>query len=170
MVGASERARLGSERRRRLPRCSKRTCSGASGSPLRRRGRVVTPGDDKPNRIREITPDGVWVETERSRAAGRPPQLVEAWRVQVAWDWLQAHGSLTNRHLVATDGLNVKRSSFVCALLAVFPEAQVRSRRPIELVLLRKRPPAPRSLSPKARDSARPGAARNRPPRVVPPA
>jgi hypothetical protein len=31
--------------------------------------RIVTLGDAKPNWIHEITPDGVWVETERSRAA-----------------------------------------------------------------------------------------------------
>jgi hypothetical protein len=33
--------------------------------------------------------------------------------IQVAWDWLQAHRTLTNRHLIATDGLNVKRSAEV---------------------------------------------------------
>ncbi len=85
--------------------------------------------------VGDITPDGVWVETERSRAAGRPAQLVEAWMIQVAWDWLAAHGTLTNRHLLATDGLNVKRSSFVCALLACLLEVEVRGRRPIELAL-----------------------------------
>jgi hypothetical protein len=99
-------------------------------------GQIATLGDDpRPNWIREITPDGVWVETERSRAMGRPAQLVDAWMIQVAWDWLVAHGSLTNRHLLATDGLNVKRSSFVCALLTMLPEVEPRSRRPIELVL-----------------------------------
>ena len=36
---------------------------------------------------------------------------------------------------IATDGLNVKRLSFVCALLAMLPEVELRSRRPIELVL-----------------------------------
>ena len=35
-------------------------------------------GDPRPNWVREITPDGVWVETERSCAMGRPAQLVEA--------------------------------------------------------------------------------------------
>jgi hypothetical protein len=48
---------------------------------------VVTLGDRRPNWVREVTPDGAWVETLRSRAAGRPPQLVEAWMIQVAWDW-----------------------------------------------------------------------------------
>jgi hypothetical protein len=97
---------------------------------------IATLGDDlRPNWIRDITPDGVWVETERSRSAGRPAQLVEAWMIQVAWDWLQAHGTLTNRHLLATDGLNVKRSGFVCALLARLAEVRVRRRRPIALAV-----------------------------------
>jgi hypothetical protein len=43
--------------------------------------------------------------------------------------------TLTNRYLLADDGLNVKRSSFVCALLATLPDATVTSRRPIELWL-----------------------------------
>jgi hypothetical protein len=56
--------------------------------------------------------------------------------IQIAWDWLQAHGALTARFLVATDGLNVKRSSFVCALLARLPEVAFVSTRPrIELAL-----------------------------------
>jgi hypothetical protein len=72
---------------------------------------LPTLGDRKPNWIQEITSDGVWVETLRSRAAARPPQLVDAWMIQVAWDYLNAHGSLTNRHLLDKNGLNVKRSS-----------------------------------------------------------
>lgn len=48
------------------------------------RERIATLGDARPNWVRDITPDGVWVETERSRAAGRPAQLVEAWMIQVA--------------------------------------------------------------------------------------
>jgi hypothetical protein len=95
--------------------------------------RVTTLSDGKPNVVYEITPDGVWVETLKSSAEGRPPQLVPAWMIQVAWDWLQSRGTLTNRHLLATDGLNVKRSSFVCALLARLPEVEVVSTRPIEL-------------------------------------
>jgi hypothetical protein len=38
---------------------------------------------------------------------------VEAAMIQVARDRLQAHRTLTNRHLIATDGLNVKRSAGV---------------------------------------------------------
>jgi hypothetical protein len=96
---------------------------------------VLTLGDRRPNWVREVTPDGVWVETRRSRAAGRPLQLVEAWMIQSAWDYLQARGVLTNRFLLSTDGLNVKRSSFVCALLAQLPGVSVESTRPITLAL-----------------------------------
>lgn len=96
---------------------------------------VLTLSDCKSNIVHEVTPDGVWVETVKSRGQGRPPQLVEAWMIQIAWDWLQAHGSLTAKFLVATDGLNVKRSSFVCALLARLPQVEIASRRPIELRL-----------------------------------
>jgi hypothetical protein len=102
-----------------------------SGNP-----EVLTLGTrPQPNWVREITPDGVWVETKRSRAAGRPAQLVEAWMIQSAWEYLQAHGTLTNRFLLSSDGLNVKRSSFVCALLARLPDVSVRSTRPITLAL-----------------------------------
>ena len=96
---------------------------------------VVTLAESKPNTIVEITPDGVWVETERTRAAGRPAQLVDAWMITIAWEWLVAHGSITNTWLVADEGLNVKRSSFVCALLARFPDVRVKSTRPITLEL-----------------------------------
>jgi hypothetical protein len=96
---------------------------------------VRTLSDGRPNWIRDITPDGVWVESLRSRELGRPPQLVEAWMIQVAWEWLVARGRLTNRFLLDTDGLNVKRSSFVCALLSRLPGVRVISTRPIELSL-----------------------------------
>ncbi len=96
---------------------------------------IVTLSDGRCNRVTEITPDGVWVETERSLRLGRPPQVVEAWMIQSAWDYLKAHGTLSNRFLLSGDGLNVKRSSFVCALLARLPDVEVRSIRPIVLAL-----------------------------------
>ena len=97
---------------------------------------IRTLRDGRPNWVREVTPDGVWVETLRSGRLGRPPQHVEAWMIQIAWDYLAAHGTLTNRFLLAKDGLNVKRSSFVCALLARLPGVRVVSRRPpIELAV-----------------------------------
>lgn len=96
---------------------------------------IPTISDGRPNWVQEVTPDGVWVETERSRQLGRPAQLVPAWMIQIAWEYLASHGTLTNRYLLADDGLNVKRSSFVCALLATLPDVTVTSRRPIELRL-----------------------------------
>jgi hypothetical protein len=53
---------------------------------------VPTLADGHPNHVREITPDGIWVETERSRRLGRPPQLVPARMIQIAWEYLSAHG------------------------------------------------------------------------------
>ena len=97
------------------------------------RAELLTLADGKSNHVREVTRDGVWVETGRSHALGRPAQLVEAWMIQIAWDYLRAHGTLTNRYLQASDGLNVKRSSFVCALLAGLPGVEVVACSPITL-------------------------------------
>ena len=96
---------------------------------------VPTISDGRPNWVRDVTSDGVWVETERSRQLGRPAQFVPAWMIQIAWEYLTSQGRLTNRYLLADDGLNVKRSSFVCALLATLPGVTVTARRPIELRL-----------------------------------
>ena len=96
---------------------------------------VLTLGDGKPNWVREITPEGLWVETRRSHAAGRPPQLVEAWMIQSVWDYVQAHGALTSRFLLGTGGLNVKRSSFVSALLARLLGVRGEQTRPNTLAL-----------------------------------
>lgn len=75
------------------------------------------------NVVVEATPVGVWVETEKSRREGQPAQPVPAWMIQFAWDYLLQHGELTNKEL--RDGpLSVKRSSFVCALLARLPGVQ----------------------------------------------
>jgi hypothetical protein len=57
----------------------------------------------RPNWIREVTPDAVWVETSASRAKGTAPRHVEAWMIQIAWDWLDAHGRLTAKYLQAND-------------------------------------------------------------------
>ena len=56
-----------------------------------------------------------------------------AWMLHTAWEHLKATGSLTNRYLLAPDGLNVMRSSTVCALLARLPGVEVVATRPIEL-------------------------------------
>ena len=75
----------------------------------------------KPNHVTEITPTGLYIETEASRAKGNQAQLVEAWMFTLAYEYLRTHRWLTNRYLLATDGLNVKRSSAVCAILATLP-------------------------------------------------
>ena len=45
--------------------------------------RVPTLADRQPNTVREVTRDGVWVETRKTLAQGRPPQLVPAWMIQI---------------------------------------------------------------------------------------
>lgn len=71
---------------------------------------------------------GVWVETERSRARASGPQLVPAWMIVVAWEQLCKNGTLS--HIELLDYLKVKRSAFVCALLAQFPDVVVVQDRP----------------------------------------
>lgn len=100
----------------------------------------VRPGDvlttlsgGKPNRVTEVTRAGLWVETERSRAARSGPQHVEPWMIDVAWAALVTDGELTNQRLL--EDLRVHRSSFVCALLARLPGVRIARRRPIHLVL-----------------------------------
>ena len=119
-----------------VPEVLDETLLAAIRQALATRPVVPTLTDGRPNCVREITPDGVWVETQRSRRLGRPAQRVPAWMIQVAWEWLTTHGTLSNQYLLSDDGLNVKRSSFVCALLAGLPSVRVVSRRPIELALV----------------------------------
>lgn len=75
----------------------------------------------RPNRVVDLAIGGLWIETDSSAKKGNPAQLVPAWMIQLAWDHLQLHGELTNRFLLDEDGLNVKRSSAVCAVLARLP-------------------------------------------------
>ena len=104
-------------------------------SKVVRSGDVIpTLGSGAPNRIVEMTTAGIWVETQRSAERGRS-QLVEPRMVQVAWDWLLAHGTLTNTTLL--NELRVHRSSFVCALLAQLPGVTVVTSRPIKLAINR---------------------------------
>lgn len=94
---------------------------------------VTTLGVGRPNWIVGIEAGGVHVETDRTRSSGTGPQHVPAWMIVVAWERLTSRGRLTNAELLATNDLNVKRSSFVCATLAWLPGVQVASRRPIVL-------------------------------------
>ena len=98
------------------------------GSEIRTLGRAP-----RLNRVDRIDAAGVWIETERSSERGTGPRLVNAWMLRLAWDYLMFHGRLSNRYLLADDGLNVKRSSAVCALLAQLPEVEVVLSSPIEL-------------------------------------
>lgn len=87
-------------------------------------GQVIkTLGKARPNRIVSIDRDGLRVETDRSIREGEGPQLVPAWMVNAAWQHLSKHGRLSQSELL--DDLNVKRSAFVCALLAHFPGVEV---------------------------------------------
>jgi hypothetical protein len=94
---------------------------------------ITTLSNGKPNWIDSVTKEGVWLETEASRAKGTGPQLVPAWMLNTAWHHLRTHGALENQFLLSSEGLNVKRSSAVCALLARLPWVEVTSTRPIVL-------------------------------------
>jgi HKD family nuclease len=93
---------------------------------------IATLGQGASNRVAEMTPAGIWVETARSAQRGGPA-LVEPRMVQLAWDWLVARGTVTNKTLL--NDLRVHRSSFVCALLALLPGVRVLANRPITLAI-----------------------------------
>lgn len=98
------------------------------GDLIRREGnRFMTLGPDpRPNAVRELTPTGIYVDTNATRKKRTPPQLIPAWMFTLAWDYLRSHGSLSNAYLVASDGLNVKRSSAICAILSRLPGVRLR--------------------------------------------
>ena len=83
-----------------------------------------------PNRVVEVTPSHLLVETERSRAEGGGPAEIPAWMLNIAWDFLCTHGTLSNAILL--NDLRVHRSSAVCAILARVPGVSHR-RSPIVL-------------------------------------
>jgi hypothetical protein len=101
---------------------------------------AIKPGDEistlsikRLNRIAAIERIGVWVETKRSDERGAGPQLVPAWMIITGWNQLRKTGALSQNELL--NELNVKRSAFVCALLATFSGVIVRSTRPTVLEL-----------------------------------
>lgn len=98
-------------------------------------GEVATLGIARPNWIAGIDRDGVLVETTRSRKMGRGPQLVPAWMINTAWRQLRRDGHVTHEQLL--NEFNVKRSAFVCALVALFDGVEVESDKPITLRLNR---------------------------------
>lgn len=102
---------------------------------------AVQPGDElltlsskRPNVIAAVDREGVWVETLRSQSRGSGPQLVPAWMIIKAWEHLRKTRTLSHTELL--EDLNVKRSAFVIALLAQFPEVVVRSTEPIVIELI----------------------------------
>lgn len=92
---------------------------------------ILTLSSKKLNRIIAVDRDGVLVETERSLSRGSGPQRVPAWMIATAWERLRDKGELSQQELL--NELNVKRSAFVCALLARFPEVVIQSTRPTTL-------------------------------------
>lgn len=94
---------------------------------------ILTLSIKKLNRIIAVDRAGVLVETERSLSRGTGPQLVPAWMIAAAWERLRDKGELSQQELL--NELNVKRSAFVCALVAKFPEVRIRSTRPTVLEL-----------------------------------
>ena len=94
---------------------------------------VTTLGLARPNWIISVDRNGVRVETERSKEKGSGPQLVPAWMIETAWEHLRLHGRLSQKELLGP--LNVKRSAFVCALVARFPDVDIESDRPVVLRL-----------------------------------
>lgn len=102
---------------------------------------VIAPGEEietlahkQINRIAGLDRTGVYVLTARSKERGTGPQHVPAWMIATAWDHLRRTGKLSQVTLL--NDLNVKRSAFVCALLALFPDVVVESSRPVVLQLI----------------------------------
>ncbi len=85
----------------------------------------------RPNKVVEVTPSEVWIETERTLRERAGPQPVPAWMLNLAWEYLRTRGELTNATLL--NQLRVHRSSAVCALLARVPGVQVTKGRQIAL-------------------------------------
>ena len=96
---------------------------------------ITTLANSKPNFIAGISKEGVLIETQRSRQMGLPAQLVPAWMLEAAWRHLRRHRLLKQTELLAGDGLKVKRSAAVMALLARLPGIEVASVRPNALRL-----------------------------------
>jgi len=95
---------------------------------------IMTLTSKRLNRITSVDRAGILVETERSLARDAGPQRVPAWMIATAWERLRDNGELSQQELL--NDLNVKRSAFVCALLAKFPDVRIRSTRPTVLELL----------------------------------
>jgi HKD family nuclease len=82
-----------------------------------------TLGRNRPNRLVELTPVDVQIETQRSRQRTGGAESVPAWMFNLAWDRLRTHGTLSNAELLKD--LRVHRSTAVCAILARLPQVDV---------------------------------------------
>lgn len=76
----------------------------------------LTLSHQKSNRVVEVNPQGLYVETDDSRAKGNPAQLVPSWMFELAYETLRARGRVTQQEVL--NELNIKRSAAVCAILA----------------------------------------------------
>ena len=76
----------------------------------------------KPNRVTDVTPESLYVETERSRERNQR-EAIPAWMFNLAWEYLKTHGEVSNRVLLKE--LRVHRSSAGCAILARHPAIEV---------------------------------------------
>jgi hypothetical protein len=74
------------------------------------------------NRVVDLSPVEVHIETERSRSRSGGPVPVPAWMFNLAWERLRTHGTLSNTELL--NDLRVHRSSAVCAILARVPPVE----------------------------------------------
>lgn len=79
----------------------------------------LTLGNASPNRVRELSPSALYVETKRSKQRKTTPQPIPAWMLNLAWSVLKNEGKLTNQRLL--NELRVHRSSAVLAILARLP-------------------------------------------------
>lgn len=79
----------------------------------------LTLGRRAPNRVTDVTRSEVLVETGRSRNRSGQAASIPAWMFNIAWDYLNANGTLSNDLLLKH--LRVHRSSAVCAILARLP-------------------------------------------------
>lgn len=50
----------------------------------------------RPNRVLELTPVEVQVETERSQTRARGAESIPAWMFNLAWEQLSTYGRLSN--------------------------------------------------------------------------
>ncbi|MHB8877794.1 MAG: phospholipase D family protein [Myxococcaceae bacterium] len=79
----------------------------------------LTLGRPARNTVTEVSRSEVLVRTGRSLRKTGQAASIPAWMFNVAWDYLRAHGELSNDTLL--NHLRVMRSSAVCAMLARLP-------------------------------------------------